>query len=229
MLNVFDSYNSMVDQMHNDKPNVLHIAFLEGIDISEYAAPIIDLLSVSHPEVIVKLDFASHTEINEGLQNKKIDVGITLLDEIIAHNNLEYAFLAKMKHGIAFHESLNLINDDELDLDKMKKEKFYITLDGSLGAKNYIKSLKQYFGLDDANFVYVPNIETQILNVEMGLGVSALSYTPRIQNNSELCFIPIDFFNMRIAAAWNKNNRSLAKKYFSKAARSYSKTRKSIK
>lgn len=60
--------------------------------------------------------------------------------------------------------------------------------------------------LAESCFQIVPDIETQILNVESGMGISAVSLTPRIENNPSLLFFPLEGLSMSIVAAWHKNN-----------------------
>lgn len=43
------------------------------------------------------------------------------------------------------------------------------------------------------------------------MGISALGQTPRIMNNEELKFYPIEGLQMRFVAVWNKENNNPTK------------------
>ncbi len=225
---ILDYYNALIHQETSYETPHLRIGVLEGLDVIEHLRPVLDLMEESGEQVETSLSFLSHRNLNMRLANRTIDVGVTLSDEILNNTSFEYIILAQLEHGLAAHKSIDIATDGQLDLEKIRRQEFYIAKDGSLGFRQYFSKLSARFGLDEARVHYVPNIESQILSLESGVGISGVSFTPRGKNNPNLNFYPDDFTTIRIVAAWSDTNKSRAKELFARSARRYSRERRRL-
>ena len=140
------------------------------------------------------------------MEYNEIDLAVTLLEEVLANPMIEYIPLRDLTHGLVAHRSLLKSYSRNPISDLCQNCNFYITSNGSRGYKKYVRDLCQELNLNESCFHIVPDIETQILNVESGMGISAVSLTPRIENNPSLLFFPLEGFSITIVAAWHKNN-----------------------
>lgn len=211
---ISSTFFDMVETLESsNESDVAHIRFaiLEGTDIASTIVNSLTKLKEAVGEKIeLSFDFMEHPELNSSLDDNLIDIGITLREEVENLNNIDSIYLRHLSHGIVAHKSLNIMSSRKLNYERLRKQKFYVTEYGSRGYKGYISHLIDTLELDKSMICITPNIETQILNVEAGMGISALSMTPRIQNNPSLEFFPIDNLQINVVAAWNKSNSNKA-------------------
>ena len=188
------------------KSRTIHFGILEGADI---VSPIMGSLAELEKQIEntnFSFDFLNHGTLNHKLEYNEIDLAVTLLEEVLANPMIEYIPLRDLTHGLVAHRSLLKSYSRNPISDLCQNCNFYITSNGSRGYKKYVRDLCQELNLNESCFHIVPDIETQILNVESGMGISAVSLTPRIENNPSLLFFPLEGLSMSIVAAWHKNN-----------------------
>ena len=210
------------------KSRTIHFGILEGADI---VSPIMGSLAELEKQIEntnFSFDFLNHGTLNHKLEYNEIDLAVTLLEEVLAklkelgiyvsynpdykymtysaNPMIEYIPLRDLTHGLVAHRSLLKSYSRNPISDLCQNCNFYITSNGSRGYKKYVRDLCQELNLNESCFHIVPDIETQILNVESGMGISAVSLTPRIENNPSLLFFPLEGFSITIVAAWHKNN-----------------------
>lgn len=203
---------------------LIHFGMLEGADI---ASPILRSLSKLEKQMEntrFSYDFLNHETLNKMLDYNEIDMAVTLQEEVLHNPMIEHIPLRSFRHGLVIHKSLLCPGSIHHISDLCQNRTFYITSNGSRGYKQYVKKLCAELHLDKSCFHIVPDIETQILNVESGMGISVLSLTPKIENNSSLIFFPLESMRMEVVAAWHKNNSNEARKQLIKMIRKYKKS-----
>lgn len=212
----YSYYINRINSINEQRSGKIKIAFLEGVDIRNMTSEYLIRLQNEKPGIEFEFEFMKHTKLNNALKNNEIDIAFTLEEEIKSDSNLDYVHLADIQHGVIVNKNNKYAQKDKLNPNLVSKSKFFITDKGSRGYKNYIKLLEEAINLDAENIVLVPDIETQLLNVEVDLGISAMGNTPRIIDNEELKFYPIEGMKMPFVAAWNKENNNPAKEVLKK-------------
>ncbi len=212
----YSYYINRINSINEERASKLRVAFLEGVDIGHLVNEYFMILQQEKPNIEIEFEFMKHTDLNLELKNNEIDIAFTLADEVKGDNDLEFIDIAMLQHGIVVNKNNKYAQKDKLSPNLISKSKFFVTDKGCRGYKNYIKELTEIINLDPENVVCVPDIETQILNVETGMGISALGQTPRIMMNEELKFYPIDGLHMKFVAVWNKENNNPTKEILRK-------------
>ena len=207
----YSYYINRINSINDERAGKLRVAFLEGVDIGHLINEYFIILQQERANIEIKFEFMNHTDLNLELKNNEIDIAFTLADEVKGDNDLEFIDVAMLQHGIVVNRNSKYAQNNHLNPTLIAKSKFFVTDKGCRGYKKYIKDLTEIINLNPENVVCVPDIETQILNVETGMGISALGQTPRIMNNEELKFYPIEGLQMRFVAVWNKENNNPTK------------------
>lgn len=192
---------------HNRIADTIHIGVLEGAGIGcllmdSLSTVINQLMS----DVDIKVSFLSHGDMNTCLHKNTIDIGITLKKEIQNHTNLNHTKLRTLPFGIIAHKSLEIVKDGLLDLERIHSLPFLFTREGSLGIKEYLREQEALLGLKPNQYHCVPNIDSILTNVELGLGFGISVSTPRVESNQDIEFFPLESQPLSIVAAWNREN-----------------------
>ncbi len=202
--------------------DTINIGLLEGSDIGFFLIdPLTEVIDSFKQSMDIKIAFLSHKALNMRLHENALDIGITLINEVNAHTDLEYTKLRTISMGIISHRSLKIVKDGNLDLALVQKLPFFFTRDGSLGIKDFLKKQEKSLGLDSTQYKCVPNIDTMLINVELGLGIAIVINTPRIAQNDEIEFYPLEHQSTTIVAAWNRKNENHSKNLIVKRMRRY--------
>lgn len=187
----------------------VQITFLEGSGIgSVLLNPFADVIHQFRGKINISIDFMTHKKLNAALKANETDIGVTLLDEVRGNNMLEFTKLREINFGIVAHKSLGVTHNNVLDISRVRQLPFYVSSEGSLGIKNFQRNLEQHAGIAESQIISQPNIDSILLNVEHGMGIAAVTSTPRIENNENLDFYPLNDLNTTIVAAWNQENKN---------------------
>lgn len=212
----YSYYINRVNSICDVRSSKLKVAFLEGVGISNMLSDCFIELQTERSGIDIDFEFMKHTNLNQALKNNEVDIAFTLEDEIKTDKSIESIVVANIQHGIVVNKNHKLAQNEKLNPNLINKSKFFVTNSGSRGYKNYIKDLSEKINLNTDNIVLVPDIETQLLNVEAGLGISAMGYTSYVMKNEELKFYPIEGMKMSFVAAWNKANNNQSKELLKK-------------
>ncbi|MBE6009199.1 MAG: LysR family transcriptional regulator [Lachnospiraceae bacterium] len=206
---IIEEARSEAKNLHDQISENVRIAFLEGSGVAAIMLdPFSDIIQQFRSKTNISIDFMTHKQMNDALKNNEIDIGVTLLDEVRNNHTLDYTRLKVINFGIVAHKSLGVTQNNILDISRVRQLPFYLSTEGSLGVKNFQKELEEHAGINKAQFVSQPNIDSVMLNVEHGMGIAAVSSSPRVENNDELEFYPIGNLNTTIVAAWNQQNKN---------------------
>lgn len=216
MKKAFSEANSIIEDAWTDAKNLrdriadnVQIAFLEGSGVGAIMLdPFSRIIHQYRQSINITIDFMTHKQLNDALKNNGVDIGVTLIEEVRGNSALEYTRLKTIQFGIIAHRSLGVTENNILDISRVQQLPFYVSSDGSLGLKNFQKELEEHTGISRAQIVSQPNIDSILLNVEHGMGIAAVSSTPRIENNENLVFYPLGDLKTTIVAAWNRQNKN---------------------
>ncbi len=227
MKKAFTEANEIIDDAWADAKNLrdriadnVQIAFLEGSGIGSIMMnPFSEVIRQLRDRINISIDFMTHKQLNVALKNDEIDIGVTLMDEVQNNNALNYTRLQVIHFGIIAHKSLGVTNNNVLDISRASQLPFYVSSEGSHGMKNFQKELELHAGISEKQMISLPNIDSILLNVEHGMGIAAVSNTPRIENNKDLEFYPIGNMKTTIVAAWNQQNKNASRELVIKRLR----------
>ena len=121
--------------------------------------------------------------------------------------------------GLVAHKALNIIQNDGINEDVLSRTLFYYATGGSLGVKKFLKRQQELFDIPPENYRSVPNILSVLMNVELQQGIAIALATPRIEQNPNLLFYPLEDMSTTIVAAWNKENENTSRERIIKRIR----------
>lgn len=200
--------------------DTIHIGVLEGADIGFCILDsLTEIIAQFQNHINIQISFYSHREMNTCLHENALDIGITLKNEVRRHTELNHTKLRTMSLGIIAHRSLGIIKEGRLDLNGVKKQPFFFTTEGSLGVKEFLKNQKEILGLSSSQYQSVPNIDSILMNVELGLGIAIASNTQRIERNENIEFFPLESQSVVLVAAWNRKNENSSRNLIIKRMR----------
>ena len=214
MKEAFATAESIIKSAHTDAINhrqgiadTVKIGILEGSGIG---CLLMDSLStvINHliKDVDIQVAFYSHGDLNTCLHEDTIDIGITLKNEIHNHSDLQFTKLRTLPFGIIANKSLGIVKEDMLDLNRLQNLPFLYTKDGSLGAKEFLREQVDSLGIKPQQYHVVPNVDSILTNVELEVGFAISVNTPRVEENPDLEFFPLESQHLSIVAAWNRKN-----------------------
>ncbi|MCI8993087.1 MAG: LysR family transcriptional regulator [Eubacterium sp.] len=200
--------------------DTIRIGVLEGADIGFCILDsLTEIIAQFKNQIDIQISFYSHRDLNTCLRDNALDIGITLKDEVKNHTELNYTKLRTMSLGIIAHRSLGIIKNGQLNLDEVKKQPFFFATDGSLGIKEYLRNQKETLELSSSQYQNVPNIDSILMNVELGIGMAIVPNTQRIERNENIEFFPLDGQSVVFAAAWNRKNENSSRNLIIKRMR----------
>jgi DNA-binding transcriptional LysR family regulator len=202
-------FKQSLEQLRKSQRQKLRIGFLQGVDVSEVIGPAMQKFREYYPNVDLSIDCDTHINLNADLFKGNLDIVITFEPEAhkdgVAHMDIcqnNYAIVMHSNHRLAKKEA------SHIDIKELRSEQFLVveTNDFDHVVANYIAFLCTKFGITTEQIKCVPDVESLLLNVEIGLGVALLSKTPRFINNPSVKCIPLEDAMVNVVAIWKKDN-----------------------
>lgn len=198
--NVLDSVRSLSQESIS-----LSVLFLEGLDVGHMIAPIITAMK-EYPQVSFSFEFALIDTLLQNLNTGSTDIIVTFEDSIRKECDIDYFRLGRTQTGIILNKNDKLAAYPALSPELLQnvpiycEPQYYKTFEKQLSAVNAL------FGFTPEQYHFVPDVDSQLLSVEIGLGISIVNHTKRIANNHILKFYPIESLSNDIVIAWKYDN-----------------------
>ncbi len=186
------------------------IGILEGQEFSSWLLEKIEDFETRYPHIEIILERAGFSRLRTGLASGCYDAIITMCFDISDNHDFNYSILLQQGGAvIAINHKHPLAEKTNLKLSDLKNESFVVISpeESPRGYSFLIEECK--------NSGFMPKIsrklnslESLILCVEAGLGISLLDHNTRLENNSSVCMIGIpDSPPANLGLVWRSNDR----------------------
>ena len=170
-----DELKTEAERISSGAAGQLNIAILDGQHFDSHLRDVSLYLRRAYPDLQVQLTRGSFREIEEQLLNGKLDLGVTITEEIEQVEDLEFIRLQTLKnriilpreHPLAFKEDLRLIDLRDTPLLELETgECRYVSqsLEAACIRAGFEPKVQTY-----------PNLNAQLFALEAGLGMMALN------------------------------------------------------
>lgn len=187
--------------------STINIGCLETMNISSFLPSIIKKFKEKHASV--NLVFERHTfkALREKLINETLDIIFTLSFENDDSLGILFNTVHKGNSYIVMEASNPLANQENVTIKDLKDEAFVIiSRDESPKGFDGIISICRKNGFTPKIVKQLPNVESVLLCVEMGIGVALFDSKVRIYNGDNLKVFKVEDDFINVIMAWKKEN-----------------------
>lgn len=207
--NVLDTIHLAIEkaaQKDLGEEGFITVGCLDTIDTDNFLPSIMKKFKEEHQGINIIFERHSFKPLREKLMNGSLDVIFTLSFEIDDSLDIVYDNIFKSSSSIVMSKANPLSKMDKLTLDDIKNENFVtISRDESPKGFDCVTSLCKKYGFTPNIVKQLPNIESLLLCVESGLGITILDSKLR-RSNSNLKHFEIENDYMDVVMAWKKEN-----------------------
>lgn len=187
--------------------STINIGCLESMNISSFLPSIIKKFKEKHASV--NLVFERHTfkALREKLVNETLDIIFTLSFENDDSLGILFNTVHKGNSYIVMEASNPLARQENVTIKDLKDEAFVIiSRDESPKGFDGIVSICRKNGFTPKIVKQLPNVESVLLCVEMGIGVALFDSKVRISNMDNLKVFKVEDDFVNVIMAWKKEN-----------------------
>lgn len=193
----------------------LTIGCLEAMDTDLFMPRLIRLFKEKYPGVTLVVERHSFKTLREKLINGTIDIVFTLSFELADIPGIVSDEVYKENSGIFMSTTNPLAAREKISLEDVKGEDFVmITRDESPNGFDGIIALCRKHGFKPNIVKQLPNIESLLLCVELGLGITIFDSNIRMSGKSGLKFFGLDDDFLSVVMAFRKDNMNPAVSMF---------------
>lgn len=219
---LLNQYDKMIDTIRlaaSGLDGCVKIGFL-GATVKTFLVAFSVQFNQVHPKI--QLQFTSFdyvSTLSEALKRRKVDVGFTI--------SLGLTTTSKMSWKTVYHDRFSavvplnhpLANESTIDIAKLTDEHFilYCREQKPIG-REYLLSLCEPAGFDPNIVRQSSQIETVLLMVEMGAGITILPHHTKVYASSAVRYIDLagDNCHFDVVIAWKTTNSNPALSFFLK-------------
>lgn len=196
----------------------LHIGILDGTRVDDLLPPVIAFFASQYPHVDISLRNFSFNRLVAGLYDGSLDLALTLLFDVKDRHNLKYKVVKKAQDHIVVRKDHRLAGRGSITLSDIGEDPFIIVSseDSSTSGKLILDACKNE-GFTP-NVKYSPSIQTSILWVQAGMGVTMFDDSSMLYTNPEVVFLKVDSVSdPSLSLVWEQDNTNSYREPFTKA------------
>ncbi|MDS0526012.1 LysR family transcriptional regulator substrate-binding protein [Clostridium sp. SHJSY1] len=188
------------------------------MDLSNVLNKIFMSFNKQFPNVEYYIERHTPSNLIKAIYNDELDAIITLDSFLEKSTNLCSSIFLNTKHLLYVNSNNPIFSKESFDFKDLNDETFIV-----LSSDVFPKAKDIFFlwckenNLSPKKIKYVPNVESQMLSVELGLGITIADSLFRLYNNSTIRSIKLNTSHNSYIV-WNKNNTNLLVPSFSKLA-----------
>lgn len=195
---------------------IVNVGWIDTFDFSENLENTLRNFIEKNPEIDVNLEGYSFKALKNGLDNGKFDIVFVPFFELNSYENINWCHIEKINLSIAVPLSNPLSKLEKLSIKDLENEKFIcISEDESQYGAERIKEACRYHGFEPNIKKYVPNINSLILAVQKGEGVT-ICHSKATAKNVKIYEYENPFNDLDLIAIWKNKNTSVVLDYFTK-------------
>ena len=187
--------------------STINIGCLDALDTGIFLRPFVNKFKCEHKNINLNFERHSFKALREKLLNGNLDLIFTLGFEIDNTQGLKHKTIFKTHSSIVMAKDDPLAEKEDLSVADLKDKDFImIARDESPHGFDNVVGLCKNYGFSPKIVKQLPNIESILLCVEAGMGVTILDSTIRLHNaeNFKLYTIEEDYMDMFVV--WKKEN-----------------------
>lgn len=193
---------------------IINIGWIDTFDFSENLENALKDFIEKNPEINVNLEGYSFRALKNGLDTGKFDIVFVPLFELNSYENVNWCHIEKIDFSIAVPMSNPLSKQEKLNIKDLENEKFIcVSEDESEYGAERIKETCRYHGFEPNITKYVPNINSLILSIQKGEGVT-ICHSKTSVKNVKIYEFENPFEDLDLIAIWKRKNTSLALECF---------------
>ena len=198
-----------------EQDGALAIGFLEAMDSDRVCGKAIAQFIDKYPKIGLSFEAHSFNALREKLLNKTLDIIFTLSFEIDDALDIIWQPVFKTFTSIIISKNNPLSKKENLTLSDCKNEDFFIiSRDESPMGFDSVVSLCRRYGFTPNIARYCHNVESLLLNVEAGLGVTLMDTSIRLSLKNNFKIVQVDDDWMFVGMAYRKDNPNPAVQLF---------------
>lgn len=204
--------------IYDNQCKKLRLGCVEGMDLSNMLNRIFEPFSKQFPNVEYYIERHPPSDLIKAVNNDDLDAIITLESFFENSPDLSSSIFFHAKHLLFAHSNNPIFAKESHTIHDFEDETF-IVLSPSIiptARDNFFSWCKEN-GFSPQKIKIVPNVESQMLSVEVGLGVTIADSLFRLYNNPMIRYIELDTSH-NIHMVWKKNNTNLLVPSFAKLA-----------
>lgn len=187
----------------------VNVGILDGTIIEDFFPPAIHYFNVHYPNVEISLRNYSFNGLVEGLYDGSLDLAVTLYFDIEERSNLMHQIIEKTTDHIAVPVSHPLADEENVTLADFEDDVFIIIAheDSGLSGKLILDACKKQGFVPQVR--YSPSIQTSMLWVQAGIGVTMLDSRNQLSKNPDVRFLNIDpVSDPSLSLVWSQDNQN---------------------
>lgn len=193
----------------------LRIGCLDAIDTALFLRKAINDFKSAYPGIRLSIERHSFRALREKLIAGGLDLIFTLSFEIDASLDLLHDTIHKASGCIVMASNHPLASRDRLELYDLRDENFVlISREESPNAFDGVIALCRKHGFTPRIVKQLPNVESLLLSVESGLGVSIFESSIRLFHNENFKFFEVENDVVSVVMAYKKGNYNPAVSLF---------------
>jgi DNA-binding transcriptional LysR family regulator len=197
----------------------LSISCLEAMDTDLFIPPLIRLFKEKHPGVALSLERHSFKALREKLISGSLEIVFTISFEVSDMPGIVQDEVYRENSGIFMSRANPLAAKEKITLEDVRGEDFVmISREESPNGFDGIIALCRKHGFKPNIVKQLPNIESLLLCVELGLGITIFDSNIRMGGKNDLKFFRLEEDFLCVVMAWKKDNMNPAVSMFVNSA-----------
>ncbi len=217
---IYKNYNDAVEKAHNAQYGLtgqLNIGILDGTKIDELFPETMQKLAELHPNIVIDMRNYSFNGLIERLYDGRLDLALTLYFDIAERSNLMFKIIRESKDYVVVPATHRLADKDKVNLIDFQDDTFIIVRyeDSETSANLIINACKKQGFMPKVRFS--PSIQTSMLWVLAGVGVSIFDSCNELYENKKVKFLNVDTISdPSLTLVWHQDNFNPAREIFTK-------------
>lgn len=216
ILSVIDGLTQRIQEISHHQDQQISIA-CSGVE-SDVLAYLLNAFQKAYPNIAVNLRWCAAPIVRQMISSNSVDLGFQLSMEATLERNVEYIPIIHDVLNVIVSRYHPLASAESVCLNDLSRER-YIAIKSADKHLPY-EYIMDYFRNRDISFQgglsIVDSLETLVLYVSAGLGVSALSSRAKERYGNILRFVPLKdgILPVETDLVWNQDNTNPAKDIF---------------
>lgn len=204
--------------IYDNQCKKLRLGCVEGMDLSNMLNRIFESFRKQFPNVEYYLERHTPTDLLKAVNNDELDAIITLESFFENSPDMCSSIFFHAKHLLFAHSSNSILAKESYNIDDFQDETFIVLSPSVIptARDNFFTWCKEN-GFSPKKIKNVPNVESQMLSVEVGLGVTIADSLFRLYNNPTISNIELNT-SQNSYIVWKKSNTNLLVPSFAKLA-----------
>lgn len=215
------------DMLSTAQQGLIRIGYVNGWDISNFIQPVLKRMKTDYPGIRVSLEAYGLQELSAKFNFGQLDLILTLQERAEKIYDAQSAVIDIVPRVILFSKNLFRADRCNWEPGDFRDETFFILNDGRENMQEeYVRGIGMKYGFSP-NICIVNNMESVLMNVENGLGVTICdSWMRNVHAEGFLC---CELEHMvQISAAWKAPDEKSVLNILLKIMKENSKNRRKI-